>query len=558
MATKRIQLAAIPPLIALLAMSVSLPDIAATTAHAAAATKILPQSTANCTSGAAIATENALATKAAVHALRQGGNAVDAAVASALVAGVVAPGSSGLGGGGFALFFDAHSGANKFLDFRETAPSGFDASALDVRPLADAERGRAVGVPGEPKGLYELQHRYGRLPFREVVQDAQRLAEKGFAIGPHLARVSRGLKNLEVRRELSGALGWPKSGLPAGFWLKVPGLSRTLKRYGEEGPNAIVDGAIAKELAQTAQAYGSAMSVTDLLSYAPIEREPLRMAFGQFVVVTAPPPSAGGILLLQTLGKFTAEELRAHRVSDERIHLLAEAYRQSLADRFAHVGDPAFVKVNVPGLLRPEYLASRRQAISLDRSDLSPVALPLEMGTSHLSIVDCDGNAVALTTTVNNAFGSKITAPTSQVLLNDELDDFGPKASPNAPRAGARPVSSMTPTMVFEGSELRFVIGGSGGMAISTNVTTTLLAAMVDGMTPRAAVEQPRFTIVPKTGELMLEEQFPTALDQRLGLRGEQVRRVARGISAVQFLARGAKGWQAAADSRKHGAAVSY
>lgn len=504
----------------------------------------------------AVATEHEQSTRAALSILRRGGNAMDAAVAAALVAGVVAPGSSGLGGGGFALLFDAAEHKTQFLDFRETAPKHFPAGTLDSRPLPSAERGRAIGVPGEPSGLYLLQRRYGRLAFATVVAEALPLASDGYVVGAHLSRVSQWVKSGEPKSDLAASLGYAKWPLRAGERVRMKGLAKTLSDYGTRGPPAIVEGPVAEELERTAQARGSFMTLEDLRDYAPVSREPLQAQIGRFRVVTAPPPSAGGLLLLQTLGKFTEGELRQLGNTEERIHLLAEAYRQSLADRFAYLGDPSYVRVPVARLLDAAYLAKRRQSIRSDQSNLHPVPLGPESGTSHLCVVDTSGNAVALTTTINNAFGSKLATPKSQILLNDELDDFGDSKGPNAPRPLARPVSSMTPTLVFEGDELRYVLGGSGGMTIATNVATALIALIADELTPAQALARPRFTLLPRTGEVELEESAPEAWFEGLGRRGEQVRKVGPGISAVQILARGPAGWMAAADPRKHGSAA--
>jgi gamma-glutamyltranspeptidase/glutathione hydrolase len=330
-------------------------------------------------------------------------------------------------------------------------------------------------------------------------------------------------------------------------------LGRTLKRFGELGPAALIEGDTAKDWVAATAEYGGILTLTDLRDYSPKYRVPLRFSYGRYDIITAPPPSAGGMLLAQTLSTFLPVDLARHRSTVDRIQILAAAYRASFADRARTMGDPDFVTIDLDSLLNPEYLAKRRSAILSNTASSAPVVLPREHGTSHISVVDAAGNAVALTTTVNNAFGARILDPKSGVILNDELDDFGPSSSPNQPRPLGRPVSSMTPTIVLDGGRLRWVLGGSGGMAISTNVTTVLIAMLVDGIAPERAVEQPRFTVAPSSGELELEKQSPRSVARTLIARGERVKRVPRGISAVQVVAVTDAKLEAVADPRKHG-----
>ena len=505
----------------------------------------------------AVATEHEAATHAALQVLGRGGNAVDAAVAAALVMGVVGPTSSGLGGGGFALVWQAQDRAPKFLDFRECAPSALAMDALSRRPLPEAQRGLLVGVPGEPAGLFELQSRYGRLAFAEVTSEAARLAEGGFVVGAHLARMGNTSKASSAKLAILRALGFDQPGFGLGARVRSPLLGQTLHRFGQLGPAALLDGPNAEDWVKVVADHGGVLALVDLRDYRPKYRVPLRFSYGRYEVITAPPPSAGGILLAQTLSTFPPADFAQYRPPIERIALLAAAYRASLDDRKRTVGDPDFVPTNLDALLDPEYLAQRREAILNHSLKPAAIALPKEQGTTHISVVDADGNAVALTSTVNNAFGAKILGQTSGVVLNDELDDFGPTDSPNQPRPMARPVSSMTPTIVLDGGRVRWVLGGSGGMAISTNVTSVLIALLVDGISPELAVAQPRFTISPTNGEIEVEQQFPPSVARGLRARGERVRRVPRGISAVQVVAASNGNLDAAADPRKFGRAAT-
>lgn len=504
----------------------------------------------------AVATEHEAATHAAIVVLGRGGNAIDAAVAAALVSGVVSPASSGLGGGGFALVWLQKDHAARFLDFRECAPASLPPQALARRPLTDQQRGLLVGVPGEPAGLFELQRQFGRLVFADVAAQAVHLAGEGFRVGGHLARMGNSVNASNAKLSILHALGFDRSGFGVGAKLRTPILSRTLLRYSELGPSALLEGEVAEDWVAAAASHGGVLSLADLRDYRPKFRTPLSFSYGRFEVVTAPPPSAGGMLLAQTLSTFTPNDLLSHRAPVERIQLLAAAYRASLADRVRTMGDPDFVDIDLSALLEPGYLAKRRVAILSGVAHDAPHALPAEHGTSHISVVDAEGNAVALTTTVNNAFGAKILGPKSGIILNDELDDFGPKDSPNQLRSRARPVSSMTPTIVLDSGRVRWVLGGSGGMAISTNVTTVLIAMLVDGVTPEQAVSQPRFTIASGTGEIELEKQYPRSVARGLFARGEHVQRVARGMSAVQVVSVTEARLEAAADPRKFGRAT--
>jgi gamma-glutamyltranspeptidase/glutathione hydrolase len=516
----------------------------------------------------AAASEHPLVTRAALDVLEHGGNAVDAAIAATLMAGVVSPSSSGLGGGGFALVSKPGAPEPTLLDFRETAPQGLDASALERRPLPANERGHLVGTPGEARGLDELSRRFGKRKWSELTAIAERRARLGYPVGQHLARTlaSRFAADLRSDAGLS-ALFFPGGRASvAGAVIKNPKLAATLRRLGAEGPRAIYEGKIAAELVGTARSAGSALSAEDLLGYAVEERKPLRVSWAGYELYIMPAPSAGGLLLAETLGMWSREELaRLGYQSGAYQHALAETFRSALLDRFRNVGDPKFVPVNEASLLVPARLAERRKALSLDRTHSLPTLAQTEHGTHHLVVADRDGMVVSLTTTVNRVFGSKLLAPDSGIVLNDQLDDFtaerdvralGLSTNPNAARAGARPVSSMTPTIVFHDGQPVLALGGSGGMAISTNVTQLLLGRLVFDKPLSALVEAPRF-YVPTQGPntILLEDGAPPALTADLVYRGERVGKAWSVATAVQLLARSSTGWESAADPRKFGAA---
>jgi gamma-glutamyltranspeptidase/glutathione hydrolase len=517
----------------------------------------------------AVATESPGATREASKVLEAGGNAIDAAVCAALVAGFTNPPSSGIGGGGFALVWSARDRRPTILDFRETAPAAVDAAALDKRPVAEDKRGQMVGVPGEVAGLFELHQRFGKLAWKELVTRAANLAARGFAAEPH--NVSR------LTDSLSGPIksspGFRSVYLPGGKPpklgqpLRAPRLAQTLRRIASDGRRGLYEGPVAADIVKTARAAGGGLELTDLQQYAVIERQPLRMSWAGKEILTMPPPSAGGILLAQVLGLFTPAELSAlEKEPGKRLHLLAEAMRASFADRVRYLGDPAFVSVDVPKLLSSKRLAARKALMSEDRTHAQPRFGLEEAGTHHLVTVDADGNWVSLTTTVNDAFGAKLYAEQSGIVLNNELTDFSTSAavapfglseSPNRPRPGARPVSSMLPTLVLDAGTPVAALGGSGGTTIAPNVTQVLLEVLTKNTTLAAALAAPRFTVpAPASGQtLWLESALLDAHGADLGARGELA--LAKDLkNAVQIVSRDAQGFAAASDPRKGGQAA--
>jgi gamma-glutamyltranspeptidase/glutathione hydrolase len=516
----------------------------------------------------AVASENAAATRAAIDTLRAGGNAVDAAIAACLVSGVANPTSSGIGGGGFALVWDAATSRMTALDFREAAPRHIRSQDLDHRPVDDMRRGLLVGVPGEVAGLAEMHRRWGRRTFQQDAEAAIRSAERGFVIEGHMARAVR---NHRAGLQLSLALTdrFLRRGMPIGAGERVtnPALAGTLRAIATSGPSAFYHGPIAVDIARVVRDYGGCLDESDLAAYRVIEREPLHVFRDGFDVYTMPPPSAGGLLLAQTMLLHDRGEMtRVGRASAAYVHLLAEGFRGAIADRMRYVGDPDYTLVPTDLLLSDAHLDARRAIISSGGSHLLPAfALP-EHGTMHLVVVDRDRNVVSLTSTVNNAFGSRLVAPRSGVLLNDELDDFTPRdvarlfgmsdGGPNAPRGGARPTSSMTPTVVLKQGVPVVALGGSGGTLIPTSVTQALLGMLWFEMPAQAAVSAPRFGVRTVDGALMTEPSLlPEAAIAELRGQGEMVVPLAV-PAAVQAVRLGDRGQvQAGADPRKLGSA---
>lgn len=517
----------------------------------------------------AVATESKRASTEAMKQLTLGGNAVDAAVTAALVAGVTSPASSGIGGGAFIHLFHRASGKTLVLDARETAPAAVAAREFDTRPFAPEARGKHVGVPGELLGLFEVHRRFGKRTWAEVVAPAIEAAERGFEVEPHLGRM------LQMSRAvLAGDPGLKGLWFQGGPIPKVSArvmnapLAATLRRIAAEGPRAFYEGPIAAELVNTVRQHGGALSLGDLQNYRVIEREALRVNWGEFQVHTMPPPSAGGLMLVQALKLYTpADVQRLGNGTAAWQHALAKAFRGSIADRMRYLGDPAYEPVNASHLTSDARMLARRGQIALNRTQELPSFTLEEHGTHHLVTADAEGNLVALTTTVNRGFGAKLMAVSSGVLLNDELDDFtsqadvapfGMSVSPNRARGGARPVSSMTPTIVTKNGRGVLAIGGSGGTTIATNTAQLVLTHLAFGTPPARLVAGPRFQI-PTSGQvsLLVPASTPETVRQELERRGEVLADVTFNFSGVQAISVDAQGNKAAgADPQKHGLAL--
>ncbi|HKQ69292.1 MAG TPA: gamma-glutamyltransferase family protein [Polyangiaceae bacterium] len=541
----------------------------------------------------AVATENATATRVGIEALRAGANAVDTAIAVALTLGVVQPASSGIGGGGFALVWDASQRKVTALDFREVAPGTIDPALLEYRSKTSVAtgRGRMIGVPGEVAGLAELHRRFGRRSFAEDAAPAAAIAEGGYYTSDHLARLALAyhaqLNWSDPLRTLFKPDGYAAS---VGRRIANAPLAATLRRIGAEGPKAFYEGHVAMEMVKASADAGGFLSTQDLRAYRPVEREPLKVNWEGHTVYTMPPPSAGGLLLAETLGTFGKADLEPFQLgSGAYNHLLAETFRGAIADRMHAIGDPAFVDTNVSALMERVRLLDRRAQIALDRSRPPQKFFLQEHGTTHFVVVDAEGNVVSLTTTINDAFGAFVGTETTGVILNDELDDFTTKAAstlystgkgvtasrvpeasstaagPNEPRAFARPTSSMTPTIAFRDGLPVLALGGSGGLRIATGVTEAFLARTVFQRSAADCVSMTRFHTpvddAPSGGPVLeLDESSSDELVQDLKRRGEVVRTTPN-YSAVQMVTiergpHGAVRLSAASDPRKGGTAL--
>jgi len=518
----------------------------------------------------AVATENATATRQAMAELDAGGNAVDAIVRAVLVSGVVTPSSCGLGGGGFAMLWRAATHQPYVLDFRERAPASIDSAAFEGRPFKPEERGRYTGVPGELAGLYQLQHSFGKRKWRDVVLPAARVAKTGFVVSPHLGSVlaSAWAKVAATDANIASVFFPGDAPVAAGAQCKNPKLGRSLTQIAEHGVTPFYEGDLGKDLIAAANGKGGALSEADLRAYRPIQRTPIHVSWEGYDVYTMPGPSAGGLMVAETLGTFSKAELqRLSLGSGAYQHTVAEAMRGALSDRIRFLGDPDFENVDVDGLLDPKRIAARKRLISSERTHALPRFEENEHGTHHLLVIDGEGNVASITTTVNTAFGAKLSGEQSGIVLNDELDDFtkqkdvlpfGMNESPNRPRGGARPISSMTPTLVVKDGKVVFALGGSGGQLIATNVTQILLARLAFGLSAEQLVNMARFQVPTAGPSLRLEANIGTSKELKADLawRGEVVAEMPENPSAVQVIAVDDTGVSAAADPRKHGSAL--
>jgi gamma-glutamyltranspeptidase/glutathione hydrolase len=510
----------------------------------------------------AVATENARSTNEALQQLRWGGNAVDAAVTAALVAGVVSPTSSGLGGGCFINLFDPKLGIPVILDARESAPKDLAPEDFDARPFAFEQRGKWVGVPGELQGLYELHRRFGRRTWQEVVTPAAVAAEEGFAVSPHLANVTRATGS-SFAGDPSLKEAWLSPLREQGAKVSSPRLGATLRRVASEGPKALYEGAIAAELVNTVHNAGGWLSLADLSGYRVKERTAIHTTWEGLEVYTMPPPSAGGLLLAQTLAQFTRSDLTSLGLDTPAYrHALAETFRAALADRMRYVGDPDLEQIDLATLLDARRLRERRERLSLERTHALGRFVSEEHGTHHIVVRDGEGRVVSLTTTVNRVFGAKLTAPSSGVVLNDQLDDFtltsdanrlGIPLSPNRARPLARPVSSMTPTIVVKDGKVVLAAGGSGGMNIAPETTQAILAALAFDLPPERAVSTPRFQVPLDGRSILVPQDTPIDQSDELTRRGEVVGPIRFNGTAVQMLSFDGRRPMAAADPRKQG-----
>ena len=529
--------------------------------------------------GFMVVTASAYATDAAAEIIQLGGNALDAAIAAQWVLNLVEPQSSGIGGGGFMLYWDAKRRQVAAWDGRETAPRG---ASADFARRADGNlakfseilaTGKAVGVPGLVAMLEAAHRRHGKLKWERLFRPAIRLAENGFAVSPRLHLLLR--EDSLLRRDAAArALYYQENGeaWPVGKILHHPEFAATLHGIAIGGANALHGGAAAGHIAAAVGQRGGMLTVADMSSYKPVERTAVCGPYRRWRICGMPPPSSGGIGVLQLLGVHERTEMApANPTSPDAAHLFAEAGRLTYADRARYLADPDFVVVPQRELLQPEYLTRRSRLIDLRRS--MGLAQPGELSagqaqadddapelpaTTHVSIVDRAGNAVALTSSIESAFGSRIQV--AGFLLNNQLTDFSLTAErdgkpvANRLEPGKRPLSSMAPTLVFDrAGRLHAVLGSPGGSRIINYVARTLVALLDGRQDPAAALALPH--VGNRNGVTEIERGGASdVMALELEKRGHAIQR-ADMTSGLHVIVRVGDHWVGAVDPRREGGA---
>jgi len=477
---------------------------------------------------AMVATVHPEATKAGVGIMQQGGNAVDAAVAIAFALEVVYPEAGNIGGGGFLLLRRA-DGEVHFLDYREKAPAKATASMYldsqgNVIPDMSTVGYKSIAVPGSVAGLAYAQRHWGKLTLKQVIEPAVRLAREGFVLEYDQAK---SFHDSDLARFPESYRIFQRDGnyYQPGEVFKQPELAKTLERIASN-PDDFYHGVMAHELADAIQKGGGLVTAEDLAHYEVKERQPIRGTYRGYDIISAPPPSSGGVSLIESLNILEGYDLaKQGDGSAQNIHLTAEAYQRAFFDRAEFLGDPDFSKIPVAQLIDKRYANAWRDTINLRRATPSselrrpaifsqldsyarshpqPQSMPEPDHTTHYSVVDPDGNAVSVTTTLNDDFGSRVTAEGLGFLLNNEMDDFAPKQGvpnlygliqgpANAIGPGKRPLSSMTPTIVLKNGKLLLVLGAEGGPTIITTVANVLMGVVDYGLNIQQGVNAPRF-----------------------------------------------------------------
>jgi gamma-glutamyltranspeptidase/glutathione hydrolase len=521
------------------------------------------------------------ATDAGVAVLQAGGNAVDAAVAVAFALAVTHPSAGNLGGGGFMLVRFA-DGKSAFLDFRERGPAASTHDMYlgpDGHPTKDSQVGyRASGIPGTVKGMEYAHQKWGKKPWKTLVDPAIQLATKGFPVSWGL---SQSLQSSGTSEKLGMFTDSKRIFLRDGKFyepgelLIQPDLARTLRRIRDSGAKDFYEGETARLLAADMKAHGGIITLDDLKSYKAIERTPLTGKYRGYDILTSPPPSSGGVGILQMLGVLEGTEYyKAGAGSAAVTHMLAETMRRYFADRSEHMGDPDFFKVPITTLLNPRYITSLRESIDPNHATPSTSIKPVSvtayesLETTHFSIVDAQGNAVSMTYTLNGGFGSGVVAEKLGFLLNNEMDDFAPKpGEPNlygliqgeanavAPRK--TPLSSMVPTIVTKDGKLFLVVGTPGGPTIINSVLQTILNAIDFKMNAQQAVDQPRIHHQWLPDEIRIEPGFSPDTIEILKAKGHKIA-TSPFIGEVAAILFDGKWLQGAPDGRVEATAKGY
>ncbi|PSB46020.1 gamma-glutamyltransferase [filamentous cyanobacterium Phorm 6] len=528
-----------------------------------------------------------LATEAGLAVLQQGGNAVDAAAATALAISVVEPFSAGIGGGGFLLLRRGETGTVQALDFRERAPKRATRDMyLDkqgkVRPRASLDGHLAAGIPGTVAGLYTVHREYGKLPWAQVVAPAIALAEKGFPVSSRFTKAVEGRQNT-IEKNPAARQVFTKGGIlyQPGELLVQRDLAVTLRKIATD-PQSFYTGDIARAIASDMAKNGGLITLEDLKNYTPIWRNPVCGNFRTYEICAMSPPSSGGVHLLQILNILGNTDLKKlGPKSPDTLHLMAESMRIAYADRSEYLGDPDFVKVPVKALISKNYAKLRRSQIQMLKAKPSIEVKAVDTQTlnrfvyespetTHLTVVDKERNVVSLTFTVNGGFGAGAVAAGTGILLNNEMDDFA--AAPGVPNLfglvggeansiapGKTPLSSMTPIIVTENGKFRLAAGAPGGSTIITTMLQIILNVLLYDMNVSEAVSAPRIHHQWLPDRLMVEKGgFDAATLEELRRRGHVIQE-GEGWGNANAIVLTSDGWlEGAADPRGEGVAKGF
>ncbi len=530
-----------------------------------------------------VVTQEALASQVGLDILQQGGNAIDAAVAVGFALAVTLPQAGNLGGGGFLLTYDAAKSHTEAIDFREAAPAAArrdlylnEQGEVDEPRIRDSHQ--AAGVPGTVAGMALAHQRHGRLSWPKLVEPAIQLAERGIPVSLELAQSLHSARERMIPWPASMAVFFKADGSPyqPGELLIQLNLAASLKRIAQQGPEAFYRDEIAHQIVADMQTHGGLITLNDLQQYQAIVRAPVRGTYRGYEIVSMPPPSSGGVHLIQILNileVWSLADLGAN--SAATLHRMAEAMKLAYADRSAYLGDPDFVKVPVSGLTAKTYAKELAARIDLNRArpatEIKPGQPPRNEGehTTHYSVVDRDGNAVAVTYTLNAPYGSGIVAAGTGILLNNEMDDFSAKpgapniygligGDANAVGPGKRPLSSMTPTLVFKDGRIVLVTGSPGGSRIITTVLQIVLNVIDHQMNIAMATIAPRMHHQWLPDELRVEEGLSPDTVRLLESLGHKVV-IKETMGATESIMRTTEGWSGCSDTRQpSGRAVGY
>lgn len=542
---------------------------------------------------AMVVSVHGLASQAGVDVMKQGGNAVDAAVAVGFALAVVHPQAGNIGGGGFMLFRRA-KGEVHFVDYREKAPAAATATMYQdakgkVIPDLSLVGYKAIGVPGSVAGMAYAQKHWGKLPLARVMAPAIKLAREGFALA---ASDAEDLRDENLGKFATSRRIFQRDGkyYKAGEILKQPELAKTLERIAKN-PDDFYHGQLAKELASAMKNGGGLITEKDLAEYEVKERQPIRGSYRGYEIVSAPPPSSGGIVMMEALNILEGYQLEKLGRQPQAEHLTMEAFRRAFYDRAEFLGDPDFSQIPVAQLTDKKYGAAWRtgldpkhasQSADLKRpaeftqlERLASAHGPAVPGkepdeTTHYSVVDPEGNAVAVTTTLNGGFGSFVTAEGLGFLLNNEMDDFASapgvpnmygliQGEANAVGPGKRPLSAMTPTVVTKDGKLVLVLGSPGGPRIITTVANVLMGVLDYGMNIQEAVNAPRYHHQWMPDEIEVEKNFPAGDVEALKKMGHKVQRRGHWSDGECIAIHPVTGERlGASDVRNNGKAVGY